>query len=96
MRRGDYTGGHLVLPRYRLAVDMHDGDLLLFDPHQWHGNAAMRCTHTDTDLARECPEGCERISLVAYYRTKVQLCEDANTEAAKATQRAATVAGEET
>lgn len=84
-RRGDYTGGHLVLPEYRVAVDMQHGDLLLFDPHEWHGNTAMRCGHDPDlgDLARPCPNGCERISLVAYARTKVAGCESAGAEAAK-------------
>jgi hypothetical protein len=92
-RRGDYTGGQLVLPRYRIAVDMQDGDLLLFDAHEWHGNVAMRCPHDDGEqLARRCPEGCERISLVSYFRTKVQQCGTAEAEAAKA-QAVAEAAG---
>lgn len=83
-RRGAYTGGQLVLPRYRVAFEMRDGDLLLFDAHEWHGNAAMRCPHVDGDLAKLCPEGCERISLVAYFRTKVASCGTADEEADKA------------
>lgn len=83
-KRGAYTGGALVLPRYRLAVDMRDGDLLLFDAHEWHGNTGMRCPHTDGDLAKACPAGCERVSLVAYYRTKVARCASGAEEAAKA------------
>lgn len=88
-RRGTYEGGLLVLPRYRLAFDLQDGDLLLFDAHEWHGNTAMVCDHNpdgpDTQLAKPCPEGCERISLVAYFRTKVAGCGTAAEEAAKAT-----------
>jgi hypothetical protein len=83
-RRGAYTGGHLVLPRYRVAFDMRDGDLLLFDAHEWHGNTNMWCPHTDVPLYKPCPEGCERVSLVTYYRTKVQHCASAADEAAKA------------
>lgn len=86
-RRGAYTGGHLVLAGYRVAVDMRHGDLLLFDAHAWHGNTALRCPHLadpDAQLVRPCPEGCERISLVAYFRTKVQACGSAEAEAAKA------------
>lgn len=84
-RRGSYSGGLLVLPEYRLAVDMGDGDLLLFDPHQWHGNTGIRCPHTADlgDLARPCPEGCERVSLVAYARTKVAGCASSQVEATK-------------
>ena len=83
-RRGDYRGGHLVLPRYRVAFDMQDGDLLLFDAHEWHGNTNMWCPHQLDPLARPCPHGCERISLVTYFRTKVQACESADAEHAKA------------
>lgn len=92
-RRGAYTGGALVLPRYRLGVEMGDGDLLLFDAHEWHGNTAMRCPHQPGDLAKLCPEGCERISLVSYFRTKVQQCQSAEAEQAKALQHAERVAG---
>lgn len=86
-RRGSYTGGRLVLAEYRLAVDMGHGDLLLFDAHAWHGNTALHCPHQAPgadQLARPCPEGCERISLVAYHRTKVAGCGSAVAEAAKA------------
>lgn len=73
-RRGDYQGGHLVLPRWRVAVQMGHADLLLFDAHEWHGNTALTCPHTDGPLAKRCPEGCERVSLVSYYRTMVERC----------------------
>lgn len=84
-RRGAYTGGLLVLPEYRLAVDMGDGDLLLFDPHEWHGNTGITCPHRAElgDLARPCPDGCERVSLVAYARTKVAGCASSQVEAGK-------------
>jgi hypothetical protein len=56
---GHYNGGYLGFPRYRTAVDMRDGDLLLFDPHEPHGN---------TPIA-EAEPGWERISLVLYFRS---------------------------
>ena len=77
-----------MLAEYRVAVNMRHGDLLLFDPHQWHGNTAMTCPHQPGALARACPEGCERVSLVAYYRTKVLACGDPDVEAAKAAAQA--------
>lgn len=42
-RSGSYRGGVFVFPEYRVGVDMQDGDLLLMDAHQWHGNTAMTC-----------------------------------------------------
>lgn len=48
IRRGRYTGGNLVFPEYRIAVDMKHGDVLLMDAHEWHGNVGL------TDLTPEC------------------------------------------
>lgn len=74
LRRGDYTGGMLTFPEYRVAVDMKDGDLLLMDAHEWHGNVAME-KHS---------EDAERISIVCYYRTGMQACGTFDEELAKA------------
>jgi len=63
-RRGQYDGGFLTFPEWRFAVNMQDGDLLLMDAHQWHGN-------TDLVLGSE---DAERISLVLYYRTGMMAC----------------------
>jgi hypothetical protein len=35
---GDFSGGALVLPRWRVAFDMRPGDLLFFDAEELHGN----------------------------------------------------------
>jgi hypothetical protein len=35
---GDFTGGQLVVPRWRIAFELTPGDLLLFDGLQLHGN----------------------------------------------------------
>jgi hypothetical protein len=35
---GKFSGGELVFPRWRIAVALKPGDLLLFDPQQIHGN----------------------------------------------------------
>jgi hypothetical protein len=72
-RRGEYTGGYLSFPEYRIAVNMQDGDLLLMDAHQWHGN---------TNIVKMSKDA-ERISLVLYYRTKVEFCGTAEEEAEK-------------
>jgi hypothetical protein len=72
-RRGQYSGGHLTFPEYRISVDMQDGDLLLMDAHEWHGN---------TELFLESDDA-ERISLVLYYRTEMMACGTLEDEAAK-------------
>jgi Oxygenase domain of the 2OGFeDO superfamily len=38
MPMGKFTGGELVLPRWRIVIAFKPGDLLLFDPQQLHGN----------------------------------------------------------
>jgi hypothetical protein len=74
LRRGTFTGGQLVFPLYRVAVDLQDGDLLLMDAHQYHGNVAIRCA-CGTSLNGACDTcGAERISVVAYYRTRMAGC----------------------
>jgi len=76
LRRGTYTGGCLTFPEYRVAVDLQDGDMLLMDAHEWHGN---------TELIKGDAEA-ERVSVVAYYRTAIAKCDTAEAEAAKAVQ----------
>lgn len=84
LRRGAYEGGLFVIPQYRVAVDMQDGDLLLLDAHEFHGNTAMTCPHQDKPLSGICPEGCERITVVCYYRTKIVNCGTEEEELSKA------------
>ena len=73
-RRGDYSGGCLAFPEWRVAIDLHEGDLVLMDAHQWHGNTAMELHSEDA----------ERISLVLYYRTKLAACGSGESERVKA------------
>lgn len=99
LRRGNYRGGIFVFAEYRFAVDMQDGDLLLMDAHQWHGNTAMWCNvcgdrigpggRDDHDVTCQT----ERISVVAYYRTRMTECGSAEEEAAKASEWAEKTAG---
>lgn len=89
-RGGPYTGGQLVFPEYRVAVDMHDGDVLLMDAHEWHGNAALRCACSPDPMLELCPScGAERISVVAYFRTRMAACADPAEEVANAQRQAA-------
>ncbi|WP_242883991.1 hypothetical protein [Actinomadura litoris] len=84
LRRGAYTGGRLVFPEWRVSVDMADGDLILMDAHQWHGNTRMECPHgLNDDRMRKCC-GAERISVVAYFRERMTGCGPLAEEARKA------------
>lgn len=87
LRRGAYAGGWLCFPEYRVGVDMGDGDLLLMDAHEWHGNTAIVPDPCSCHPSRpgRCP-GCiaERISVVCYYRTRMAACGPFPAEHAKA------------
>jgi hypothetical protein len=58
---GRYTGGYLVLPEIKIAINVRPGDLLLINNHE--------CIHGNTPII--CEEGSERISLVCYLREKM-------------------------
>lgn len=59
---GEYTGGYLVFPEVRIAVNVRPGDLLLVNNHEIiHGNTPIVLNH----------DNAERISLVCYFREKM-------------------------
>lgn len=58
---GRYTGGYLIFPEIRVAVNVRPGDLLLVNNHEViHGNTPI-----------VCEVGSERVSLVVYLREKM-------------------------
>jgi len=84
IRRGEFTGGRLTFPEYRVAVDLQDGDLILMNAHEWHGNTAIVCACGNV-LDKYCKDcGAERISVVSYFRTKVTDCGTADEELTRA------------
>lgn len=64
VRSGNYSGGELIFPEYRVAVDLHTGDVLLCDVHEWH------CNNEITPIS----PGWERIATISYFRTKIRNC----------------------
>lgn len=97
-RRGEYTGGRLVIPEYRVAVDLRDGDLVLMDAHQWHGNTFMTCKCGELLSEGPCEVcGAERVSVVCYYRTNMRKCGTYQQETEKlvATREKTWASGEE-
>jgi hypothetical protein len=59
---GNYTGGYLILPEVRIAVNVRPGDLLLVNNHEYiHGNTPIELQD----------ETAERVSLVCYLREKM-------------------------
>lgn len=77
LRQGTFTGGHLVLPRWGVGFDIQNGDLLLMDVHQWHGN---------TPIVKDDPKAI-RLSLVMYYREKMIHCKSMKEELKKVQNR---------
>jgi hypothetical protein len=59
MPMGNFTGGELVIPRWRIAFPLRPGDLLLFDPQQLHGNRPIHG---------------ERISAAFYCEERIGEC----------------------
>jgi hypothetical protein len=70
LRKGRYTGGYFVVPKWGVAFDIQNCDLLLVDVHQWHGNTPIN----------KIDEEATRISLVMYYREKMISCGSAKEE----------------
>lgn len=63
LRKGKFIGGYFVVVKWGAAFDMQNGDLLLVDVHQWHGNTPI-----------VADPGAVRLSLVMYYREKMIHC----------------------
>lgn len=83
-RYGSYTGGQLVFPEFRVAVDLRHGDLILMDAHQWHGNTQLTCA-CGTYANGACGTcGAERISVVTYFRTEIVNCSTPEVELQRA------------
>lgn len=95
----EFKGGWLCFPEYRIGADLQDGDVILMDAHEWHGN-----TQFDPEPLRKAHgqlvehPGFERISVVCYYRTNMTKCGTIHDEIEKRRvlleQRAAAAIGE--
>jgi len=77
-RAGEFSGCYFVYPRYRVAVDLRQGDVLMGDVHEWHGNTGFR---------NALPGRYERLSFVFYYRENMDKCGSAKEELARAKAR---------
>lgn len=73
---GDYQGGALCYPKFRVAVRAHKGDVLLADVHEIHGV---------TPIKAKGPW--ERVSVVFYYREKLIECGSPDEEVERVRQR---------
>jgi hypothetical protein len=67
---GKFTGGQLVFPAFRCAVDYQPGSIILADVHETHGNV--------NNIVGD------RITCILYKRAKIGECGTAEEEQAKA------------
>jgi hypothetical protein len=68
---GDFEGCDLVFPRYRVAVRFREGDVLLANVHQVHGNTPLLNPDGSVPEVGREPE---RLSCVFYYQEKMEQC----------------------
>jgi hypothetical protein len=61
IRTGHYQGGYLIFPAYRIAFDLHTTDVLLYDPHEMHGNSPI-----------VGDDGWQRLSTIWFYRERMR------------------------
>jgi hypothetical protein len=69
---GDFGGCDLVFPRYRVAVRYREGDVLLANVHEVHGNTPLLNSDGTVPQVRREPE---RLVCVFYYQEKMDQCE---------------------
>lgn len=64
IQTGKFAGGDIVYPAWGLRIKQSHRDLLLFDPHEVHGNTEIKPISKDY----------ERITGVFYYRKNMIYC----------------------
>ena len=64
LEEGKYKGGELGFPRYKVAVDVRNGDFLAMNVHEWHCNTKIVPKTKDYT----------RLSIVSYLREKMLRC----------------------
>ena len=65
-----WKGAEFLLPEYRIAIDLHNTDILFVDVHKWHGNTPFLETSPDY----------LRIAFVMYYREYMYKCKSPKEE----------------
>lgn len=75
LRSGMFEGCYTVFPAFRVAFDMRTRCIALADVHEWHGNTPFKAAPGAEY---------ERLSLVMYYREKMDRCGSAAEELEKA------------
>ena len=89
LEENKYHGGYFVLPKFKVAIDMRHGDLLVCDVHQYHGNTELYETDEDKQYNDNHPSTLKdnldigvlglnnrfsRLSFVCYLREDIINC----------------------
>ena len=75
---GDFGGCYLVFPRYRVAVNYQEGDVLLANVgHEVHGNTPLLNPDGSVPVVGREPE---RLTCVFYYQEKMAKCASTHDE----------------
>ena len=90
LEENKYHGGLFVMPKYKVAIDMRHGDLLVANVHEYHGNTELYETEEDKKYNDENPQQTykdnlevgvlglnnrfSRISFVCYLREDIINC----------------------
>lgn len=78
-REGQWAGANLVFPDFRVAARLDTGDVIFFDPHEFHGNTRIV----------PMSEKYTRCSVVFYYREGIKHCGSHADELVRAKNRKA-------
>jgi len=90
LEENKYHGGLFVMPKFKIAINMRHGDLLVADVHQYHGNTELYETEEDKEYNDKYPQQTykdnlgvgvlglnnrfSRISFVCYLREDMIKC----------------------
>lgn len=64
IKQGRWSGANLCFPAYEVAVKLDHRDVIIFDPHEFHGNTELYKLSKDA----------VRCSVVFYFRENIQDC----------------------
>lgn len=78
-----YKGGYLGFPKFKVCVDVRQGDFLAMDVHQWHCNTPITCKSNISKKTSKSSKSNKsnnkssrhgRLSLVCYLRKNMIKC----------------------
>lgn len=81
-QEGEYEGCYLGFPKYKVNIDVREGDILLFNPHEYHCNTSFSSSFPYNKDKLPCPY--TRLSFVLYLRNDIsKTCSNMSLEESK-------------